>query len=147
MIILSWENGCKGHPMPRERYPMTMKMNQNFRRAGFTLAEVMTVVAIIGLLVAISIPKFIRARATSQANACINNLRQVAEAADLFALDKGKKASDAINFPDDLTPYIKMNSGGRIPACPAGGTYACGAVMEKPTCSLGNTVTPAHTVP
>ena len=124
-----------------------MKTNRNFRRAGFTLAEVMTVVAIIGLLVAITLPNLIRARAKSQANACINNFRQVAAAADLFALDKGKKASDAINYPDDLTPYIKMNSGGRLPACPAGGTYACGAVLEKPKCSLGNTVTPAHTVP
>ena len=107
----------------------------------------MTVVAIIGLLVAISLPNLIRARATSQANACINNLRQIEAAEDLFALEKGKKASDLINFPDDLTPYIKMNAGGQLPACPAGGAYACSAVLEKPSCSLGNTVTPAHIVP
>jgi prepilin-type N-terminal cleavage/methylation domain-containing protein len=63
---------------------------QNIRKAGFTLVEIMIVVAIIGLLAAIAIPNFMKARATSQANACINNLRQIDAAINEWALEKGK---------------------------------------------------------
>jgi len=104
-------------------------------------------VAIIGLLAAIAIPNFVKARATSQANACINNMRQIDAAANQFALEKGKKTGDTITYPDDLTPYIKLNSGQSIPACPAGGSYSCSAVGTQSTCSLGSSVTPAHISP
>ena len=124
-----------------------MKANKNNRKAGFTLVEIMIVVAIIGLLAAIAIPNFVKARATSQANACINNLRQIDAAANQFALEQGKKTSDPITYPSDLTPYIKLNSGSSIPACPAGGTYSCSAVGTGSTCSLGSSVTPPHVSP
>jgi len=119
-----------------------MKKNTQARQAGFTLVEIMIVVAIIGLLAAIAIPNFVKARATSQQNACINNLRQIDAAANQFALEKGKKTGDAVTFPADLTPYIKMNSGGSLPACPAGGTYDCSAVGTNSTCTLSTLTTP-----
>jgi prepilin-type N-terminal cleavage/methylation domain-containing protein len=124
-----------------------MKTNRNLYRAGFTLVEIMIVVAIIGLLAAIAIPNFVRARAVAQANACINNLRQIDGAASQFALEQGKKTGDPINFPADLTPYIKLNSSGSIPGCPAGGTYTDNIVGNPPACSLGSTVTPPHVMP
>ena len=121
---------------------------KNFPKAGFTLVEIMIVVAIIGLLAAIAIPNLVRSRATTQANACIGTLRQIDSAANLFALEhKRITGSPIINFPADLTPYIKLDSNGSIPACPAGGHYACPTVGVLPTCDLGSTVTPAHVLP
>jgi hypothetical protein len=104
-------------------------------------------IVVIPMLAAIAIPNFVKARETSMANACINNQRQIDAAAMEFALEHGKTNGEAINFPHDLTPYIKLNSQGKIPSCPAGGIYSIKKVGETPTCSLGTTVTPAHVLP
>lgn len=106
--------------------------------------EIMIAIAIIGLLIAIALPNYVRARATSQANSCINNLRQIDSAANQFALELHKRTGQDITFPDDLTPYIKLNASNSIPPCPAGGIYTCDAVGSAPTCDLSSSTTPAH---
>ena len=107
------------------------------KKSGFTLVEIMIVVAIIGLLAAIAIPSFVKARNTSQQNACINNLRQI---------DSGKEqAAMANNWPNAqavvaasteeglVNEYIK---GGR-PTCPGGGAaYTYNALGTLPSCSI-----------
>jgi prepilin-type N-terminal cleavage/methylation domain-containing protein len=122
-------------------------MEKNIRASGFTLVEIMIVVAIIGLLAAIAIPAFTRARANSQANACISNLRQIEAASEQLSQDRALPAGSPINFPSDLTPYIKLNANSSISPCPAGGTYSIAGVGALPACSLGSTVTPAHVLP
>jgi hypothetical protein len=78
---------------------------------------------------------------------CLNNLHQIDAAAQEFALEYRKTNGEAINFPDDLTPYIKLGKDGKLPSCPQGGVYSIKKVGDVPTCSLGTTVTPAHVLP
>jgi prepilin-type N-terminal cleavage/methylation domain-containing protein len=109
---------------------MQIKTNS---KAGFTLVEIMIVVAIIGLLAAIAIPNFVRARETAQTNACINNLRQIDGAIQQYALENRIASGGAVTM-DNCTPYLK---GGNAPLCPASGTYAVTTVTAPPTCSVG----------
>ena len=125
-----------------------MNSATTFRRSAFTLVEIMIVVAIIGLLAAIVIPNFVKARATSQANACINNLRQIDSAVNQMAIERGLQTGATYNFPSDITPYLKMTATGALPPCPAGGTYGGSAIgTAPPSCSLGSSVTPPHVLP
>ena len=123
--------------------------NNVHHRGGFTLVEIMIVVGIIGLLVAICLPNFIRSRASSQQNACINNLRQINSAVQQWAMETGQAAgSPPPNMDTDLTPYIQLNSNSSIPNCPAGGTYTIYNVSAVPqvSCSLSTLPSSPHTL-
>jgi type II secretory pathway pseudopilin PulG len=112
--------------------------------AAFTLLELALLICIVGLIAAIAIPNRIGGSHTSKANACINNLRQIDAAANQFALEHSKTNGDAINFPNDITPYIKLNKYGKIPPCPSGGIYNLKRIGDNPTCSIGTNSTQAH---
>jgi prepilin-type N-terminal cleavage/methylation domain-containing protein len=103
------------------------------KQGGFTLVEIMIVVAIIGLLASIAIPNFVKARTTAQMNACISNLRQVDGAIQQWALDT-KQNDTATVTAADILPYLKNSV-----VCPSGGktfadSYAVTTVAAKPTC-------------
>ena len=113
-------------------------------KSGFTLVEIMIVVAIIGILAVIAIPNFIRARTTSQQNACINNLRQIDGAKQQWALEL--KANQSIQpASTDLQPYLGRGLGGTLPSCPADSTslfnnsYTIGTLSNTPTCNINST--------
>lgn len=92
-------------------------------QAGFTLVEMMIVVAIIAMLVLVLVPNFVRARAQAQTAACMMNLKEVATALELYQADHDRypTASDQVLDGSDpnLLPYIKQ-----VPVDPVAGTGA-----------------------
>ena len=78
------------------------------KRGGFTLVEIMIVVAIIALLAAIAVPGFLRARKRSQASKILNDLRMISGAVDQYAIEHSKKSDDVVDVVD-WTNYIKKD--------------------------------------
>ena len=107
--------------------------NRTSRKSGFTLVEIIIVVAIIGLFTAIAVPNFVQARAPSQKTACINNLRQINSAVQQWALEQNAGVGATVLY-SDIRPYLKSSV-----VCPTGGTsfsdsYVINGVTNKPTC-------------
>src|SRR5208282_6829664 len=115
--------------------------------SGFTMVEIMIVVATIGLLATMAIPNYVKARSTSQKNACINNLRQLDGAVQQWGMEFNKAATDPVAL-NDATPYLKNSM-----ICQAGGTtitdsYSVTTVQTPPTCiALGGGTANGHLLP
>jgi prepilin-type N-terminal cleavage/methylation domain-containing protein len=86
---------------------MLNKLNK--RHGGFTLVEIMIVVAIIALLAAIAVPGFLRARKRAQASRILNDLRLIDSAVDQYAIETNKSSAATVNVVD-WTNYLKKNS-------------------------------------
>ena len=99
-------------------------------RSGFTLVEIMIVVAVIAIIASIASANFVRARTTASRNACITNLRQIDVAMEQWSFEKNVAAgtTPTTEQEDEVYSYI---DGGK-PACPSKGEYTIYAVGAKP---------------
>ena len=113
--------------------------NKNSKRRAFTLVEIMIVVLIIGILLAIAVPNFMKARDNSRAKSCIANLTQISAAKEQAAMDLKLQDTDTPTQAQLTPDYVKA-----WPSCPSNGTYTIGSMANNPTCSFAGT--PAHTL-
>ena len=110
-----------------------MKIRFQARRRGFTLLEILIVVAVLGILVGMAFPNFIKSRANAQKQICIENLSQIESAKQIWGVENGKKDGDGATDPDlfGSSRYMKHK-----PLCPAGGSYDLTSVGENATCTI-----------
>ena len=114
-----------------------MKLTRNSK--GFTLVEIMIVVAIIGLLAAIAVPNFVQARTTARKNACINNLRLIEAAKEQYALEANVASGGAVTAAN-IDPYLKGTTVAVI--CPSDATktfatsYTIDVVGTNASCKI-----------
>ena len=111
---------------------MIRMSRQTAARRAFTLVEIMIVVLIIGILLAIAVPNFVRARESSRSKSCIANMKQIAAAKEEWALDNKQPTTATPAGTDLYGVYTK-----EAPSCPSNGTYTINAVGTDPTCSIG----------
>jgi len=109
-------------------------------KRAFTLVEIMIVVLIIGILLAIAVPNFMKARDNSRAKSCMENLRQISGAKEQAAMDLKLQDTDTPTQAQLSPSYIKS-----WPSCPAGGTYAINDMSTNPTCTVTTPI--AHVLP
>lgn len=111
---------------------------------AFTIVEIMIVVAVIGILVAIAVPGFIKARSQARRNACQENLQKIDHAKTRWAMDEIQGETATPDWSDLVGPnrdgYL-----GSTPYCPGSGTYTIGMVRDLPTCDFAGP--PIHELP
>ena len=103
-------------------------------RLGFTLVEVLIVTLIMGVLLSIAMPQFIRARENSGTTGCKFNLKELQGAKERWAMDNNRPAEDTPTMSDLVVPGVYLKN---TPMCPAGGAYDIGRLNQRPECSLG----------
>lgn len=101
------------------------------RAGGFTLVEIMIVVAIIGLLIAVAVPNFSKMRRDAQKTACHAQLQSIDGFKEMWATQE-KRADNDTPSETQLGAFFK---GEIMPTCPGGGSYTIGAVTAAATCS------------
>lgn len=101
------------------------------------MVEIMIVVVIIGLLLAIAMPNFIKTRQLAQSRTCMNNLRQIEAAKQMWGVEKGKTGTDQPTDADLVGPNLYLKE---KPMCPSGGMYFYNQISQAPTCTM-----PDHT--
>ena len=108
-------------------------------RNGFTLVEIMIVVAIMGLLVSLALPNFIKTRTQAQKNICLENLAQLESAKQIWGVENGKAEGDEATDDEMFGPYSYMK---QRPYCPGGGVYDLTRIGENATCTEAGHVLP-----
>lgn len=102
-----------------------------YMKKGFTLVEIMIVVAIIAVIAGIAIPSFLNAGAKARKNGCIANLSQINAAKEQYAMDYSLQNGASVTDPQ-INGYL----GSIVPACPGAGTYTYSTIGTYPSCSL-----------
>src|SRR3989449_5647001 len=103
------KSGDHGSPTNKSKINAIMFKKLQTKHAGFTLVEIMIVVAIIALLAAIAVPGFLRARKRSQASRILNDLRMIDSAVDQYAIETNRATGFSVNTVD-WTNYLKKGS-------------------------------------